>query len=127
MRQSQRGAVRCLYLESDAGLGKSMLITALCRDPALAEQAQRIDRDGTEAGLAKTGGAEEERDQFAVLGERKIRVVKVQVRCHIWRTPEYLEITLELQISVGSYIGMGGGRVCVCVCGRVPPDLGEMA
>lgn len=33
IRECNQGAVRCVMLEADAGLGKTALLAALCRDP----------------------------------------------------------------------------------------------
>lgn len=38
IRECYNGAVRCVMLESEAGLGKTALLSALCREPNSSEQ-----------------------------------------------------------------------------------------
>ena len=62
VEECSRGAVRCVILEADAGLGKTALLSALCRQPY--HESEEDGEDNSENG----NGC-----------ERDVRVVRVQV------------------------------------------------
>lgn len=67
VHECNRGAVRCVILEADAGLGKTTLLSALCRQPY---------HDSEEDG--------EDNSENETRNERDVRVVRVQAWRWCW-------------------------------------------
>lgn len=65
VRRCNAGEVRCVYLESDAGFGKSVLISALSKDPGIRKKSVIVMK-------APTG------EEVDIEG-RDVNVVKIQV------------------------------------------------
>lgn len=64
-KYSRDGGVGCIYLESDAGLGKSVLVTAFCQHPY---------------GRAETSSSSMPTETFS---GKNVFLAKIQVRMHI--------------------------------------------
>ena len=66
IRRCNAGGVRCVFLESDAGLGKSTLVSAFLQNPGISRNNKTVMKTPTD-------------EEFVIEG-RDVHIVKIQVR-----------------------------------------------
>lgn len=90
LRRCSAGEILCVYLESDAGLGKSMLVAALAQDPGIKKRSNTIM-------TTPTG------EEYEILG-RDPCIIKIQVRSRT-RSTRVLQCRLKcIKLFKGSLL-----------------------